>query len=337
MIEKIAEITDDMWNLVNTENRKMVQEFLDQSLQLSPQTLKQYESALKIYFYWIFENCSDKPFYTIKGKDYLFYQNYLSKKGLSSSAIKLKRSAVSSFNGYVEIYYSDEFMDFRNYVSKKIPNPPPSFVNKKEPLTMDEYNRLCEELEKRELFQQLAYLKFSFSTGCRREEVRQLLKVVTNESPIIKNMEILDDDGNKKFVEIKTYLTHPIRCKGRGITGKIRKLQFDQSAMDAIKKWLEIRGDDNCEYVFVTKNGSSVSQVPPEKFNLWCKNIFEKIVGRRIHPHLFRESRATTLVVEQRKDIKVAQKLLGHQSSTTTELYVIRDDEDASDEAFLLD
>jgi len=231
MIEKMAEITDDMWSLVNSENRKMVQEFLDQSLQLSPQTLKQYESALKIYFYWIFENCENKLFYIIKGKDYLFYQNYLSKKGLSSSAIKLKRSAVSSFNGYVELYYSEEYKDFRNYVGKKISSPPPSFVNKKEPLTMDEYNRLCEELEKRELFQQLAYLKFSFSTGCRREEVRQLLKIVVNESPITRNAEVIDENKNKKVVEVKTYLSHPIRCKGKGVIGKIRKLQFDQFAI----------------------------------------------------------------------------------------------------------
>jgi len=61
----------------------------------------------------------------------------------------------------------------------------------------------------------------------------------------------------------------------------------------------------------------------------------KKIVGRRFHPHLIRESRATTLVVEQGRDIKSAQKLLDHKSSTTTEIYVIRKDEDNADEAFM--
>ena len=58
--------------------------------------------------------------------------------------------------------------------------------------------------------------------------------------------------------------------------------------------------------------------------------------GRRVHPHLFRESRATNLVVFQHKAPEVAQKLLGHNQVTTTlDHYIIRNDEnDQSDEAF---
>jgi site-specific recombinase XerC len=97
--------------------------------------------------------------------------------------------------------------------------------------------------------------------------------------------------------ETKIYSTGDIRCKGKGKTGKVRRLQIDEDAVFAIKKWLQIRGDDNCEF-------------------------------------LFRESRATSMIVEQGKDIKTAQKLLGHLSSTTTEIYVIREDKDDSDEAF---
>jgi len=49
---------------------------------------------------------------------------------------------------------------------------------------------------------------------------------------------------------------------------------------------------------------------------------------------LLRESRATSLVVEQGMDISIAQKLLGHASSTTTQIYVIRNDENDADDAF---
>ncbi len=335
MVDRSFEITEEQWISVNKENRDMTQEFLDQSLQLSPFTLKQYESCLKIYFWYIKENCDDKPFYEIKSIDYLKYQNWLSKRGLSSSAIKLKRSVVSSFNGYLETYYLDKYPSFRNYISKKIPSPAPAFVNEKEPLTIDEYENLCKELERRELWQQLAYIKFAFSTGCRRNESRQLLKEIVNYEPSIKMVEVKDENGNKQMVQSKSYLTHPIRCKGRWQVGKMRKLQFDQSAMDAIKKWLEVRGEDVCPYVFISKHGNNVNQIAIETANIWCNTIFEPIVGRRVHPHLFRESRATSLVVEQNKDIKVAQRLLGHQSSTTTEIYVVRKDEDASDEAFV--
>ena len=125
-----------------------------------------------------------------------------------------------------------------------------------------------------------------------------------------------------------------IRCKGRGKIGKQRKLQFDQIAMDAIKKWLSVRGDDDCPYVFVGKKKDKYHQISESTFNLWSERYFAPIVGRRFHPHLIRETRATTMVVEQGKDINSAKKLLGHESSETTQIYVIRNDENDSDDAF---
>lgn len=326
VINRIEDITDEQWNSVNSENRKIVEEFLRESTQLSPKTILQYTSALKIYFYWVKENAGDKSFYQLKARDFMLYQNYLVRNGLSSSAIKFKRSAVSSLNNYVILYYGDDYKDFRQYITKAIPTPAPSFVHEKEPLTLEEYENLCSELESRELYQQLAYIRFSFASGARRAEVRQLLKEIINYEPKV----IASDRG-----EIKTYSTHTIRCKGRGPQGKLRKLQFDETAMRAIKKWLEIRGEDDCPFVFVSKRDGKHLQASETLFNTWSDTYFEQIVGRRFHPHLIRETRATTLVVEQGKDIKSAQKLLDHKSSVTTEIYIIRKDQDDADDAFI--
>jgi site-specific recombinase XerD len=321
VLNKILEVTEEQWLSVNKNNREKVEEFLKQSTQLSPYTLGQYRSALQIYFWWVHENLQDKNFWELKSRDYLFYQNYLVERGLSSSAIRFKRSSVSTFNNYIELYYQDEYKGFRNYVNKGIALPPKNFVYDKEPLSLDEYNNLCKNLEKKELWQQLAYLRISFSTGARRNEIKQLLKEIVNYDPKIVG-------------ESKIYSTNKVRCKGRGIVGKVRVLQFDQDAMDAIKKWLSIRGEDDCPYLFIAKQKGKVNQISSEGINRWCSSVFEKIVGRRIHPHLLRETRATTMVVEQGKDIKIAQKLLGHINSSTTEIYVIRNDENDSDEAF---
>ena len=181
-------------------------------------------------------------------------------------------------------------------------------------------------MEEKELWQELAYIKLSFATGARRAEVRQLLKEIVSYDPKI----ISTENG-----DVKTYLTNPVRCKGRGIVGKVRRLQFDQEAMDAINTWLSIRGNDDCPYVFALKKAGRYEQTAEATFNSWSKSYFEPIVGRRFHPHLIRESRATTMVVENGKDIKSAQSLLGHKSSTTTEIYVIRKDEDDADDAFV--
>lgn len=320
-MEKMSEITDEQWLSVNPVNRKIVEEFLRESIHLSPESIKQYTSALRIFYYWVKINAEDKSFTEIKPRDYLLYQNFLTRLGLSSSAVRVKRSAISSLNGYIEVYYSDEIPLFRNFVNKKIPAPVQNFINEKKPLILEEYKHLCDELTKKEKWQELAYLKCSFSSGARRAEIRQFLKNMIDTEP-------------KMVGETKIYSTGEIRCKGRGKIGKVRKLQIDEDAMIAIKKWLKIRGEDACEYLFIAKGNGEVKQISLETFNGWCANLFTEIAGRRVHPHALREARATSLVVEQGKDIKVVQKLLGHLSSTTSEIYVIREDKDDSDDAF---
>lgn len=323
---KIDDVSDEKWGTVNPLNKKLVEEFLEQSTTLSDQTLKQYKSALRIYYYWVKDNAGDKPFHELKSRDFLFYQNWLTKLEQSSASIRFKRSAVSSLNNYISLYYGEEYKDFRNYITKGIPLPVVSFVNEKKPVNMTEYKNLCSVLEKEGRWQLLAYLKFSFSTGARRSEVRQLLKEVSMYEP-----KVIDNNGEK----INVYATHKIRCKGRGKIGKVRQLNFDQDAMDAIKKWLEIRGDDDCPFVFVVKENGKYVNVSESTFNAWAENHFNRIVGRRINPHSLREARVTTMVVEQGKDISSAQKLLGHQSSSTTQIYLIREDEDEADDAFV--
>ncbi len=323
---KIDDVSDEKWGGVNPLNKKIVEEFLEQSTTLSDQTLKQYKSALRIYYYWVKENANDKPFHELKSRDFLFYQNWLTKMEQSSASIRFKRSAVSSLNNYISLYYGEEYKDFRNYITKGIPLPTVSFVNEKKPLNMAEYRNLCSVLESEGRWQLLAYLKFSFSTGARRSEVRQLLKEIVNYEP-----KVIDSNNEK----INVYSTHKIRCKGRGKVGKVRQLNFDQEAMDSIKKWIEIRGEDDCPFVFVVKENGNYVNVSESTFNAWAENHFNRIVGRRINPHSLREARVTTMVVEQGKDISSAQKLLGHNSSSTTQIYLIRDDKDEADDAFV--
>ena len=325
MLEKIKEVTPEEWEQVNEFNRQITQEFLEQQ-HLSPQTLKQYESALKIFFRWVKDYCQNKPITELKPRDALRYQNYLISRNLSSNAVKFKRSAVSSLCGYIELYYADEYPLFRNIYNKKIPNPAKSLRYNKEPLTEEEFNILIEELKKREEWQMVAYLIFTYTTGCRREESRQLLKEVVNYSKV---------KDPKTGEEKNYYLTHEIRCKGRGKDGKIRRFPYDDYTMEALKKWLEVRGEDDCLYMFVikTKDGK-VRQISASTFNYWCQEIFSEIVGKRVHPHLLRSSRATNLALAENKSIDAIQKLLGHESPDTTQIYIVKNSDDEIDEIF---
>lgn len=331
--KKIEEVSDEFWeNEVNFYNKELVEAFLEQA-HLSPATLKQYRSSLKIFAKWVedFAKGRDgkgKDIPDLKPRDALKYQNWLISKGLSANAIKFKRSSVSSLCGFIEVYYNDEHPNFRNIFTKAIPNVAKNNVKEKVPLTIKEIDKIIKTLTKKNDLQKIAYIWFTYSTGCRREESRQLLtEVATYEKH-------KDSKGNVKDY----YITHSIRAKGKGKEGKVRRFTFDEKAMKAIKKWVEYRKEqfpnDDCPYLFVSKTKEGYRQVSANTFNLWCNEFSAIIDGKPVHPHLFRSSRATNAVVEEGKDIKSVQKLLGHESSQTTEIYVVRNDENDLDDLF---
>lgn len=334
--KKVTEVSEEMWLQINPFNRSMVEDYLSNQTHLSPKSIIGYTSGLRIYFWWVKENLHDKNCTEIKKKEFLRYLNWLSNRDMSDSAIKFKKSCVSAFNKFIESYYEDEYPLFRNYVTAEMQVPKTGKVHEKKPLTPEEIKFLCDELEKLGEYQRLAYVLFSYSTGCRRAEARQLLKEVVDYEPIVRKVKIIDENGNEVEAESHSYKTHEIRCKGRSKVGKKRNFLFGQDAMDAIKKWLEVRGDDDCPYVFVVKNSEGQwEQVGETTFNQWCAGMFTNIMGRRIHPHLLRSSRATNLVVYDHRDIETAQKLLGHESSETTKIYVVKEDESDAFEAFI--
>ena len=330
------EVTDEEWGEVSEFNRTMVQDYLDNQTHLSPKSLNAYRSALRIFFVWVKNNLRNKDCVEIKKKEFLRYLNWLINRGMSESAIKFKKSSVSAFNKFIENFYEEEYPNFRNYVTSEMKIPETGKVFAKEPLTPAEMDHLCEELEKREEWQKLAYVKFTYSTGCRREESRQLLKDVIKYEPKHKLVTITDENGVEHTVESVTYRTHDIRCKGRSWVGKVRRLQFGEDVMKYLKKWIEVRGNDTCPYMFVSKNkNGEARQINESTFNDWCINEFSEIVGRRTTPHNFRRSRATNLVCYDHRALETAQKLLGHESSETTQMYVIREDSEDADEAFV--
>ena len=321
---KLQGFTDDEFNeFVDPVSQELIKDFLRQS-QKSNETLKQYKSALYIFARFVYDELHNKPITQLKVRDALRYQNHLIDLGLSDSSIKFKRSAVSALYIFIEAFWEDEYPNARNIFTKAVPNVGNVKKKTKDPLTMKEMKKLKDELTRLEEWQKLAYLNFTYSTGCRREESRQLKKEVSSYEKY-KNVK-----GEKK----NYYVTHDIRAKGRGKQGKVRKFQFDDEAMKSIRKWVEVRGEDDNEFLFVTKTKKGkVSQVSATTFNVWCEH-FGEILGKKVHPHLLRSSRATNSVVEEGKDIKAVQQLLGHNSSSTTEIYIVKENDNVIDELF---
>lgn len=321
------EITDEMWKNVNPFNREKVEEFLLESTHLSKQSQKQYRSVLRIFYYWVYQTLNDKKITEIKKKDFMRFQNFLVRRGMSSNGIKMKRSVVSSLNKYLINFYEDdeEFLTFRNFV-EGVPNPTPNKVYNKIPLTRDEYELIIKTLEEDKKWQLLAAMHFLYASACRRSELYQLRKEIVNYEPM------KDKDGNllknKDGNEVVMYQTHEVRAKGKGEFGERRKLKFDDKARLAIIKYLEERGEDDNPYLFVTKYQGEIKQISVSTINYWFQEVISDIIGRRVNPHLIRGTRSTH-ILEDGEDIKKAQALLGHKNSSTTDsFYDLRQNKD---------
>lgn len=317
---KLQPVTEEDYLKCNEWNRMILEEFLMQP-HFSKDTLKQYTSAGRIFLKYLHDRVMDKEVYNLKPKDGMLYQAWLKNLGLSSSAIRLRRSLVSSLCNYIELYYGEEdnIKSFRNIFPKGVTHVPHSFKNEKESLTLEEWNHLIDTLEEREEYQMRLYAMLSFFSGGRRGEIIQIRKECAD---------------YEKVKGKNTYLSHTVRGKGAGENGKPVKLRFGDEVMEAMKKWMSVRGSDEEESLFVRKYKSGkVEPLSREVFNDWCSNVFSSIIGKKIAPHDFRRSRATILS-EQGVPIEQIKILLNHESSETTSIYILTEEDDDMDDLF---
>lgn len=316
---------DEYREKVDVDDQELVDDFLGQQSHLSDQTIKQYRSNLMIFLKWNHDKNRNKRIVEMKPRDGLRFQNYMLDLGLSTSIIKLRRSTVSSFYGYVEVFWGDEYPDVRNIYSRAVPTVGNVQKKEKEPLTIDEIAKITKALEEEEEWQKLAYFWFSIGSGARREEVRQIEKEVAGyEKHIV-------DGEEKNYV-----FSNKVRAKGKGREGKVRRHYITDEAMVYIKKWVKYREEnypyDDSEYLFITINETreTVGQISAGMFNVWCNDFSEYVDDKKIHPHLLRSTRAT-LLSDEGVDIRAIQKLLGHADASTTQIYIISEDDEIDD------
>ena len=106
--KKADDITDEMFEKCNKENKEMYKEFFSVMKSLSAETAKQYRTCLKQFFYFVYTDLNDKPVYKITKRDFMRYLAAMQERGLSSSTIGLRKSAVSSLCNYIENIVADD-------------------------------------------------------------------------------------------------------------------------------------------------------------------------------------------------------------------------------------
>jgi integrase len=322
--ERFPEVTDEMWEQICDDNKEIVEEYFEMNPQLSKQTQKQYKSAFRIFFWWIKIRCKNKPLYQIRKVEFIKYRSYLINHGLSSNALGLKKSAVSSLCNFIENIYCEENQDYENFknFTRGLPPIPKNTVYEKIKVSKEEYLEIMKVLEEQEDYLGMAWTATAFNVGGRRGEIRQF------------KTEILDysHHKNSKGEEQAYRLSHLCRGKGKSIDGKPLRFMINDEAIKYMKLWVEKRGYDN-EYIFTTTY-AGIHQISIDWADNFCTNKLSIILGRRINPHLFKAS-CITYLLEEGKSLKTVSKYVAHHESVeTTQIYDLRSDEDERDGLF---
>lgn len=147
-------------------------------------------------------------------------------------------------------------------------------------------NKILEVIHSIPNLKHKAIITLAFSTGMRVSEVI--------------NCKIKDIDSSRMIITIR-------QSKGR----KDRLVPLSKFTLDLLREYYKQYKPK--DYLF---NG----QFSLKYSSTSCNQIVKKYLGKDYHFHQLRHSNATALL-ESGTDLRIIQKLLGHRSSKTTEIY----------------
>jgi site-specific recombinase XerD len=156
---------------------------------------------------------------------------------------------------------------------------------KKLPQVID-HNHIITQLSKIKNLKHRTILSLAYSVGLRVSE--------------IINLKIEDIDSKRMLIHIKN-------AKGR----KDRIVPLSQNILNLLREYFKehrpkiylFNGQNECKY--------STSS---------CNSLIKKYLGEKYHMHQLRHSCFTNLL-ESGTDLRIIQKIAGHSSSKTTEIY----------------
>lgn len=257
---------------------------------LSENTIRAYEQDFKALQEWANAGL------VLKEIDKSLVQSWIrsmQQKELAQTTIKRRIACLKVFMRWLEIDEEISINPFHKMQLRfKIPKKLPKNLSKSELKILLNYK---EESQPNNFSNFMTYvaMELMFNTGIRVSEVC--------------NISLDDIDLSSKSILIK----------GKGDKER-RVFIFDDIVVRLIGKYIQNRRSFKTNLLLITSVGSAAS---PDYIRRKIHKYVSKLeLGRKITPHMLRHSAATELL-ENGTDIRFVQKLLGHSSISTTEIY----------------
>ncbi len=263
-------------------------------LNLSAYTVLSYRTDLTQWAEWATDGKTNtlEP-ESITLSDIRAWLAHLAKKNLSARTIRRKTQAIRSFYKYLMRYHGFKSNPAEEVVLAKIDKPLPAYI------PQEETNSLLDCDFDHNDFEQIRdhlILLMLYTTGIRRDEL----------------ITLQDKNINIEKGELKV----------KGKRNKERIIPFGTELANTIREYLTVRNRDiapECDNLFIRKNGKAL--YPKLVYNVVHKTLTDaNIHAVRRSPHVLRHSFATDML-NNGADLTAVQRLLGHQSLATTQVY----------------
>ena len=275
------------------EQVKKYLEYCEYRKELDWNTLKAYRTDLRQFFEFTQEDVPEKS----KIEDYIVELH----KKYKQKTIKRKIASIKAYYNYLEECEIIDDSPFRKIKVKfKEAAILPKIIPREEIETLLNYMHSCKKISKDNTYKywlrDIAVIETLFATGARVYEISNIrLDCINLNTGLIK---IMGKGSKERYIQVAS--------------GEILDLlkQYYKHNSEAIKK---------CGFFFVNSWGNRYTE---DSIRLMLKK-YTKLAGidRNITPHMFRHSFATYLI-EEGVDVSCVQRILGHSSIKTTQIYI---------------
>lgn len=315
-------LDESTWSDVNQGSKDLLEDYM---LELeatgkSEKTRYQYFADIRGFLSWILRNGKNKSILELKKRDFRNFFLKMSKQGTSNARINRLQSSIRNLLLYAEDTddYDYDINEMRNV--RGVPKEP---VREVVFLSDDRVDKILQYLIDKKEYQKALYISLSYDSAARRNEIHQVKK----EGFLDENQtNIVTGKRSKKF-----------------------KLIYFNRTKEIAELWLNQRGNDDIESLWVTGEGDKKRAASYETLYNWAislRPIIRELFGEDIeiashswrHIALENYSDGSHHVLKEmgKKELPIeVLKVIAHHSSTeTTQSYLKDKDEEVLNETF---
>ena len=318
--------SDEVYEKVNKESKLVLEDYI---LELKAKgravtTIEQYVFDIRMYLCYICENANNKSILELKKRDFRNFFLMLQETGKSSARINRVQSSLRNLLEFV-VDDEDEYEDYYQNPMKKIKsiekNPTREIVF----LEDKEIDYLLNYLIEHNKIQKALYVSLSYDSAGRRNEIIQ-----------VEKYSFLDDE--------KSTTNEVVGKRSKKFT-----LMYSNRTKEIAKKWLEERGEDDIDSLWVSYYNGEARPLRYETLYAWAisfRSILESEYDKDLplNPHSFRHSslenyengthHTLKYLGEDRLDINTLRILANHNDISITQSYLKDKDSEVLNDLF---